>query len=84
MKSEFSKRIVSSAILVPFTFFFIIKGSFLFTSFICLCFLISSFEWFKMIKNKYVLTLGFFFLTFSFYSVLLIRNDLNENNLSIF
>jgi phosphatidate cytidylyltransferase len=37
-----------------------------------------------MIKNKYVLTLGFFFLTFSFYSVLLIRNDLNENNLSIF
>ena len=84
MKSEFSKRLISSVILVPFTFFFIIKGSFLFTSFICLCFFISSFEWFKMIKNKFILILGFFFLTFSFYSVFLIRNELNENNLSNF
>ena len=84
MKSEFSKRLISSVILVPFTFFFIIEGSFLFTSFICLCFFISSFEWFKMIKNKFILILGFFFLTFSFYSVFLIRNELNENNLSNF
>ena len=84
MKSEFLKRLISSAILIPFTFFFIIKGSFLFTSFICLCFFISSFEWFKMIKNKFILILGFFFLTFSFYSVFLIRNELNENNLSNF
>ena len=84
MKSEFSKRLISSTILVPLTIFFIIKGSFLFTSFICLCFLISSFEWFKMMKNKFILILGFFFLTFSFYSVFVIRNDLNENNLANF
>ena len=84
MKSEFSKRLISSTILVPLTIFFIIKGSFLFTSFICLCFLISSFEWFKMMRNKFILILGFFFLTFSFYSVFVIRNDLNENNLANF
>jgi phosphatidate cytidylyltransferase len=81
MKSEFLKRIASSAIIVPLSLFFIIKGSFLFISFICFCFLISLYEWFKMISNKFILTIGFFFLTFSFYSVLLIRNDLNENNL---
>ena len=81
MKSEFSKRIISSAILVPFTLFFIIKGSFLFTSFIFLCFLISSYEWIKMMSNKFILILGLIFLTISFYSVFLIRNDLNENNL---
>ena len=81
MKSEFSKRIISSVILVPSTLFFIIKGSFLFTSFIFLCFLISSYEWFKMMNNKFLLILGLIFLTFSFYSVFLIRNDLNENNL---
>ena len=81
MKSEFSKRLVSSSILVPFTLFFIIKGSFLFTLFICLCFLISSFEWYNMVRNKFILILGFLFLTFSFYSVFIIRNDLNENNL---
>ena len=81
MKSEFSKRLVSSSILVPFTLFFIIKGSFLFTLFICLCFLISSYEWYNMVRNKFILILGFLFLTFSFYSVCIIRNDLNENNL---
>ena len=84
MKSEFSKRIISSAILIPFTLFFIIKGSFLFTSFIFFIFLISSYEWIKMISNKFILILGLIFLAFSFYSVFLIRNDLNENNLSNF
>ena len=84
MMSEFSKRIISSAILVPFTLFFIIEGSFLFTSFIFLFFLISSYEWIKMISNKFILILGLIFLTFSFYSVFLIRNDLHENNLSNF
>lgn len=84
MKSEFSKRIISSAILVPFTLFFIIKGSFLFTSFIFLFFLISSFEWIKMMNNKLILILGLIYLTFSFYTVFLIRNDLNENNIFIF
>ena len=81
MKSEFSKRIVSSIILLPLTLFFIIKGSFLFTAFIFLCFLISSYECFKMMRDKFLLILGLFFLILSFYSVFLIRNDLNENNL---
>jgi phosphatidate cytidylyltransferase len=35
-------------------------------------------------NNKFILILGLIFLTFSFYSVFLIRNDLNENNLSNF
>tara|TARA_Y100000816_G_scaffold218047_1_gene163105 strand:+ start:714 stop:1355 length:642 start_codon:yes stop_codon:yes gene_type:complete len=78
MKQELLKRIFSSLILIPITFFFIIKGSFLFNFFILICFLITSYEWHKMSQKKPYYVLGFLFLSLSFYSVYVIRTDPNS------
>ncbi len=84
MKNEFQKRILSSIILLPITFFCIIKGSFLFNSFITICFLITAYEWHSMTKKKTYNIFGHIFLLFSFYSVYFLRNNLEENSLLIF
>ena len=70
MQSEFLKRIISSVILIPIVLFFIIKGSFLFTFFVLLCFVISSYEWHLLSKKKKYYYPGFIFLIFSFLSFL--------------
>ena len=75
MNKEFTKRILSSIILIPFALFFIIKGSFLFNFFILICFLITAYEWHQMTKNKKYHIYGFVFLIISFYSIYRIRND---------
>ena len=81
--NELLKRIISSLVIIPVALFFIIKGSFLFTSFILICFLISSYEWHKMSNKKPYYLPGLLFLILSFYSVYLIRiND--GNNLKFF
>ena len=83
INNELSKRIISSLIIIPVALFFIIKGSFLFTSFILICFLISSYEWHKMSNKKPYYLPGLLFLIISFYSAHLIR--LNDgNNLEFF
>ena len=74
MRGELFKRIISSIILVPISLFFIIKGSLLFNTFIVFIFLITSYEWYKMSKNKSYLTLGFLFLIVSFYAIYKVRN----------
>tara|TARA_B110000037_G_C17079550_1_gene489368 strand:- start:395 stop:1048 length:654 start_codon:yes stop_codon:yes gene_type:complete len=84
MKLETYKRILSSIILTPITFFFVIKGSFLFYSFLLLCFLITLYEWHMMAKKKSYYIFGYFFLIFSFYTVYYVRSDLGENSLLIF
>ena len=84
MKKEFIKRLISSIILIPIAFFFIIKGSFFFTFFIATCFLITLYEWHMMSKKKTYNIFGFIFLIFSFYSVYFIRNELDEYGLLIF
>ena len=76
MKKELAKRIISSVILIPFALFFIIKGSFLFNFFICICFLITSYEWHMMTKKKKYSIFGFLFLIISFYSIYKLRNNL--------
>ena len=76
MKNEISKRILSSLILIPVAFFFIIKGSYFFNFFILICFLISSYEWHIMSKNKKYTLAGFVFIIFSFYTVYYIRNEM--------
>ena len=66
---ELKKRILSSVILIPVSFFFIIQGSLTFIFFLSLIFLLTSLEWFKMTKNKDLLKiLGLFFLFFTFFS----------------
>ena len=74
MSNEFIKRLISSIILIPLVFFFIIKGSLLFNLFIFVCFLIISYEWHNMAKSKSYYIFGFLFIIFSFYSIYKIRN----------
>tara|TARA_B100001939_G_C16777620_1_gene545483 strand:- start:101 stop:760 length:660 start_codon:yes stop_codon:yes gene_type:complete len=75
MEKELQKRIFSSMVAIPLSFFFIIKGSFLFTFFIITIFLVTSYEWFMMSKNKSYHYIGYLFLIFSFYTVYSIRNS---------
>ena len=76
MNKEIINRILSSIILIPFAFFFIIKGSFFFIFFILICFLISVYEWHEMSKKKTYYILGFIFLTLSFLSAFFLRMDI--------
>ena len=74
MKDELLKRILSSIILIPLAFFFIMKGSFFFNFFILICFLITSYEWHILSKKKNYYLIGYIFLIISFYSVYALRN----------
>ncbi len=77
MKKELQKRIFSSIILIPITFLFILKGSIYLIFFLSLIFFITSYEWSKMCKKKYLLNfLGLIFLIFSFYSAYYIRENI--------
>ena len=66
--SDFTKRILSSIILLPIALYFMLMGSFYLIFLIIICFLVSSFEWNKMIKKLNYKLLGFIFLIFSFYT----------------
>ena len=62
------KRVLSSIILLPMVLYCIFKGSYYLTFLILICFLIASYEWYKMVKkNTYKLS-GFIFLIISFYT----------------
>ena len=76
MNQEIIKRILSSIIIIAIAFFFITKGSFFYIFFLSICFFITSFEWYKMTKNKNYFLLGQIFLTVSFLSAFLLRNIL--------
>ncbi len=76
MKKEFEKRILSSILLIPISFFFIIKGSFFFDFFLFLCFFITVYEWHMMSKKKNYYIFGIIFIFFSFYSAHFIRNEM--------
>ena len=74
INKELQKRILSSIILIPISFYFVIEGSYTFIFFLFLIFLATSFEWFKMTKDKDLLRiLGLFFLFFSFFSTIYLR-----------
>ncbi len=74
MNQEIIKRILSSIIIVAIALFFIIKGSFFYIFFLSICFFITSFEWYKMTKNKNYFLFGLIFLILSFLSAFLLRN----------
>ena len=84
MKKELEKRILSSLILIPLSFFFIIKGSYLLNIFLVICLLITSYEWYKMSKKKNYHIFGYFFLIFTFYSAYSLRNHFNDESLIYF
>ena len=80
INKELQKRIFSSIILIPVSFFFIIQGSLTFIFFLSLIFLGTSLEWFKMTKNKDILRiLGLFFLFFSFFTTIYLRQYIGLN-----
>ena len=80
MQSELKKRILSSIIIIPITFFFIVQGSTLFLFFLTLLFLISSYEWIKIIKKSNIIRLiGIIFLFVSFYSAYHLRETQSLN-----
>ena len=83
MIKEFEKRILSSIILVLITFFAVLDGETIFVIFISIAFLISSYEWLRMIKRVDIKILGILFLTFSFYSAFYFRNQNLEGFLLI-
>lgn len=75
MNNEIYKRIFSSFLLIPLSVFFIVKGSFFFIFFLLICFLITLYEWYMMSKKKKFSLIGYIFLSFSFYSVIELRNN---------
>lgn len=75
MKNELFQRILSSIILLPISLFLIIEGAIIFNIFIFICFLITAFEWYSMIKIKLYKLYGIIFLILSFISIYKIRND---------
>ena len=80
INKELQKRILSSIILIPVSFFFIVQGSLTFLFFLSLIFLATSLEWFKMTKNKDLLRIfGLFFLFFSFFSTIYLRQYIGLN-----
>ena len=83
MLKEFEKRILSSFILIPFSIFFILKGTFFFNFFLIICLSVTLFEWQMMSKKKPYNIFGHIFLILSFYSAYLIRNE-DEKSLYIF
>jgi len=68
MNNEFIKRFISSIILLPLSFYFIIQGSFFLIFFTVICFIVACFEWHMMSKKKSHNIYGFLFLIFSFYA----------------
>ena len=74
MEKELQKRILSSIILLPLSFFFIIKGSAFFIIFLTILFVIACLEWFKMTKSNEYKIFGTLFLLFSFYTVYFLRD----------
>ena len=78
--NELQKRILTSIILIPVSFFFIIQGSFIFILFLSLIFLVTGMEWLKMTKKKDLLRiLGLFFLFLSFFSTIYLRQYVGLN-----
>ena len=80
INKELQKRILSSLILAPVSFFFIIQGSLAFILFLGLIFFVTSLEWFKLTKNKDLQRIfGLFFLFFSFFSTVYLRQYIGLN-----
>ena len=83
MNNEAIKRIISSIIIIPIFIFLISKGSIYFTLFLITFFLIATYEWINMCKNKIHSFLGIIFLLLSTYFAFLLRGN-DSNGLFIF
>tara|TARA_S200000501_G_C20567643_1_gene631530 strand:- start:12 stop:632 length:621 start_codon:yes stop_codon:yes gene_type:complete len=76
MNKELLKRILSSIIILPLAFYFLLSGSLMSIFFIIICFIIASYEWHMMTKNNFHKISGFIFLCFSFYTFYILSIEL--------
>ena len=79
MSKEFFKRTLSTIILFPLMIYATIEGSIFFFVLLISCFMCSVYEWNNMIISNYVKFCGFIFLAFSFYTILKIRINYDNN-----
>tara|TARA_B100001287_G_C22583198_1_gene481972 strand:+ start:37 stop:717 length:681 start_codon:yes stop_codon:yes gene_type:complete len=79
INKELQKRILSSLIIIPIVFFFIIKGSVFFVFFLGIFLLATAYEWLKMNKKRILKFLGIIYLVIITYLAYLLRNDLGLN-----
>ena len=79
MKKEFEKRLLSSLIIIPISFFFIIKGSFYFIFFLSIFFIAASYEWHKMNKKDLLKFFGTIYLIIISFLAYLLREDFGVN-----
>ena len=79
MNEELHKRIISSVVLLPILFFIILKGSYYFIFIALACFIISFYEWQKIKINLIIKIIGTFYLIFSFYTIIKLRMDFNND-----
>ena len=77
MKSEIIQRILSSIILIPVALFFIVKGSYFFTFFMIIFFIVATYEWIGISKKKNYKIPGFIFLIISIYLTIEFRGNTN-------
>ena len=83
MSEEITKRIISSLLLLPLTFFCIIKGSYFFYFLLGLIYIIAIYEWHSLSKKRSYHFYGLFFLTVSIFTVYKLRVN-SENEFWIF
>ena len=74
------KRVLSSVIIIPISFFFIFSDKYLFLIFLTFCVFLSIYEWYQMRLNNFTKYFGYFFILFSFYSVFELRYLNNNEN----
>ena len=80
MSKELFLRILSSIFLLPIVYYIVIKGSYFFSIFILLCFLVTIYEWSKISKKIKYSKIGFIFLFLSFLTVYQLI-DFKDNNI---
>lgn len=81
MENDLIKRIFSSLLMLPISFFIIVKGGDFFIYFLIICLVISLMEWTKMQINRVVKNFGILFICLSFYSAYSLRFINNSTNL---
>jgi len=79
MNSNLTKRFISSLIILPVTFLFIVNESLIFIFFLIILFLATSYEWLRMSKKILYKILGIIFLILSFYSAFNLRTQAGLN-----
>ena len=84
MNKELKQRIISSIVLIPLVFFCILMGSYIFSLLIFISFLITLYEWNKMIQSKILVFLGSIYLLFAYLTVFMIRNNFGIDSVYYF